>query len=327
MSDINSASYLANLYDENYEDVRLATILGQLSSAIASIAAFTLFADHDGEPASNYAGRAVGAKTKKRKRRDMDDYLGSMDPKLFRRKYRMDKSSFYRLLDIIEDRLPRTGEKRSRGATPNGPITKAARLSMALRYCAGGDPLDIADLHGVNPDEVTNSLWSVVDAIHESPQLDIKFPETYEEQMGLAQGFRQKSAIDISCCVGAIDGILIWTHRPSERDVKVIKFGSTKFFCGRKMKYGLNMMAVCDSRGRFTWVEARFPGAASDYYAFEDSHLKRKLEVEGFLRPGLCLFGDNAYVNSPFMCTPWRNVSAGPKRMPQLLPLSTQDKH
>jgi hypothetical protein len=65
------------------------------------------------------------------------------------------------------------------------------------------------------------------------------------------------------------------------------------------MKYGLNMMDVCDSRRRFIWVEVNMPGAASDFYAFDESALKAKLESDGFLRPGLCLFGDNAYVNTP----------------------------
>lgn len=131
--------------------------------------------------------------------------------------------------------------------------------------------------------------------------------------MEVMEGFKQKSAVDIDCCVGAIDGILIWMNKPSVKDVKVLKFGPTKFFCGRKMKYGLNMMGVCDSRGRFLWVEARFPGAASDFYAFDDSHLKKLLQEKGFLRPGLCLFGDNAYINTSYMCSPWRNVSSGPK--------------
>ena len=60
-------------------------------------------------------------------------------------------------------------------------------------------------------------------------------------------------------------------------------------------------------------MEVNMPGAASDFCAFDESALKQKLEAEGFLRPGLCLFGDNAYVNSWYMCTPWRNVSSGPK--------------
>jgi hypothetical protein len=50
---------------------------------------------------------------------------------------------------------------------------------MALRYFAGGDPLDISDFHGVHDDEVLRSVWFVVDAIHASPELNIKFPESH----------------------------------------------------------------------------------------------------------------------------------------------------
>lgn len=285
-------------------------MLGQVSSAIASIASFFNL-----ESITNdlLKGRAIGSCTIKRQRRNMDTYIGGMNDRNFRRKYRMTKEAFWTLLDIIERHLPSSGEKRKRGAVPNGPITKAARLSMALRYFSGGDPLDIAEVHGVSEIEPLESVWNVVDAIHKSPELDIVFPETHDAQMQCAQGFKAKSQIDIDCCVGAIDGMLVWLNKPNTNDQQVIGFGPTKFFCGRKMKYGLNMMGVCDSKRRFIWVEVNMPGAASDFYAFDESYLKTKLDAEGFLRPGLCLFGDNAYVNSSRMCTPWRNVSKGPK--------------
>lgn len=217
-------------------------------------------------------------------------------------------------MDIIEHHLPSTGEKRNKpGGVPNGVVTKEARLSMAIRYFAGGDPLDIADIHGVSPIEVVRSVWDVVDAIHLSPELKITFPETWEEQTETMLGFKSKSRIGIDCCFGAIDGMLVWMNKPTVHDQLALGFGPTKFFCGRKMKYGLNMLGVCDSKRRFIWLEVRFPGAASDFYAFDDSHLKKKLDEVGFVRPGFCLFGDNAYVNSPYMCTTWRNVSSGPK--------------
>jgi hypothetical protein len=184
---------------------------------------------------------------------------------------------------------------------------------MAIRFFAGGDPLDIAEMHGVGDDEPMSSVWEVVDAIHKASELDIKFPETHMEQTELMLQFKEKSSIDIDCCVGAIDGMLIWMNKPTTSDQKAIGFGPAKFFCGRKKKYGLNMMGVCDSRRRFIWVEVRMPGAASDFYAFDESDLKKKLDKEGFLRPGLCLFGDNAYINCFFMCVPWRNVTNGPK--------------
>lgn len=41
--------------------------------------------------------------------------------------------------------------------------------------------------------------------------------------------------------------------------------------------------------------------------------MKSMLEKNGFLYPGICLFGDNAYVNSSYMATPYRNISLGPE--------------
>jgi hypothetical protein len=52
---------------------------------------------------------------------------------------------------------------------------------VALRYCTGWAPLDIADIYGASPDEATESVpvSVIVDAIHKAPQLEIKYPERY----------------------------------------------------------------------------------------------------------------------------------------------------
>ncbi len=254
-------------------------------------------------------GRKPGAKTQKRVRLDVDEVFRTMDARVFRRKYRMDKDSFYNLLYIIKEHLPSTGEDRTRGAVPNGVITHSSRLSMALRIAAGGDPLDIAGYHGVNNDEPMASFWNVVDAINNSPQLNIVFPDNPAEQEHLAREFKRKSEIGIDCCIGSIDGILIWIHKPTEADCDDTGVGPKPFFCGRKKKYGLNMQAICDARRRFLWVDIHFPGATSDFFAFEQTDFYKRLEA-GLLHPGLCIFGDAAYVNAPYMCVPFRNVQA-----------------
>ena len=41
--------------------------------------------------------------------------------------------------------------------------------------------------------------------------------------------------------------------------------------------------------------------------------LFHKLEKPGFLATGLCLFGNNTYVNTPYMATPFKNVGSGSK--------------
>ena len=310
MSDFGTNDFGRHLYNEQFADdlqrCQRSTFVSDVGSLFASIAAFT----STDALLIGGKGRVPGSKNVKRQRLDLDERLKSMDQKLFRRKYRMGYDSFYRLLDILEPYLPGTGEKRKTpGGVPNGPITKSARLSMALRYFAGGDPADICDNHGCDIGEPIKSVWFVVDAIHKAQEMKIDFPKTHEEQSMVAEGFKAKSEISIDCCVGSIDGILIWIHKPGKHDVKAIKFGPAKFFCGRKKKFGLNMQAVCDARGRFLDVEIKYPGSTSDYFAFDQSELKSMIERKGFLRPGLCLFGDNAYVNAPYMCVPFRNIA------------------
>ena len=71
------------------------------------------------------------------------------------------------------------------------------------------------------------------------------------------------------------------------------------------------MQAVCDDRRRFIDVEISHPASTSDYLAFVTSKISHKLESKGLLREGLSIYGDNAYMNSPFMTTPFKAVSCG----------------
>lgn len=56
----------------------------------------------------------------------------------------------------------------------NGKIYKATRLSIALCYLSGGDLYDIMLTHGMSHRTIFDSLWSVIDAIHQCDQLNIK---------------------------------------------------------------------------------------------------------------------------------------------------------
>lgn len=70
--------------------------------------------------------------------------------------------------------------------------------------------------------------------------------------------------------------------------------------------FELNMQTTSGTNQIFLDVEIKFPGAASDYYAFDESALKQKLEHKGFLRPRLCLFvWRQRHVQTPYMCTPF----------------------
>jgi hypothetical protein len=138
-------------------------------------------------------------------------------------------------------------------------------------------------------------------------QLTFLYPICHNKQREIARGFKSKSRPDFACCAGAIDGMLLWIKRPSEEKCEIAtSCGSTKFFCSCKHKFGLN-------QGHFLDVSIGHPASTSDYLSFSTSAFREKLEKEGFLTAGLCIFGNNAYVNCSYMATPYKNVGSGSK--------------
>ena len=257
-----------------------------------------------------------------RTRRYVSSIMDELGPYYTLRAYRMPSvDSFWKLHRLIHPymrvgRRRTTGEsskKNEKNGAPNGIIPLTSRLSAApIRYFSGGDPVDIALVHGISHTEVFNSAWRVVDAVNKCPELDIKYPNSFAEQRKIARGFQKRSKPGFACCAGAIDGMLLWIEKLTMEQCEAAKCGRKKFFCGRKHKFGLNLQAVCDSEGRFLDLDIAHPGATSDFLAFSTSSFHTRLE-NNLLAPGLCIFGDNAYVNCSYMATPYKAVSSGCK--------------
>ena len=51
------------------------------------------------------------------------------------------------------------------------------------------------------------------------------------------------------CCAGAINKMLVWIEHPSEIECNIAKCGSSKFFCGKKHKFGLNLQRTSTLKG------------------------------------------------------------------------------
>jgi hypothetical protein len=250
------------------------------------------------------------------KRRTIDSIIRELGDHYFRRAYRMTKKDFFKLVAILRPSLvnKNTANKQVKKRAPNGPISPETRLSIALRYFAGGKAYDIALVHGVSHSSVfERCIWPVVEAINHCTDFDINFPEDHDEQVKIAGEFKAKSAPGFDVCVGAIDGILIWTEQPRKKDSDAMKCGAKRFFCGRKHKFGFNMQAICDAKGNFLQVWIKNPGSSSDYICYVRSKFYDKLLTPGFLAEGLALFGDNAYVASTFMVVPYKGARKGPK--------------
>ena len=244
-------------------------------------------------------------------RRSVKSIFRELGPYNTRRAYRMKEATFWELHRRLYKKMkynarpPSSSKKKCKNGARNGLITSPTRLSCAIRYFAGGSPYDIAIAHGVSVRSVFVSVWRVVDAVNNTPTFDIIFPN-HDQQQTISERFKAKSIAGFDGVVGCIDGMLLWIEQPTKADCAIAGVGPKKFFCGRKKKFGLNLSATVDDLRRFIDVDISHPGATSDYLAFAVSSLKRKLDV-GLLAEGKYIFGDNAYVNSIQMVTPYKS--------------------
>jgi len=243
-----------------------------------------------------------------RDRSSMLQFKALLGDHYFQRAYRMSLDQFNNLVTMLVPHLPPKA-----GSGPNGKISVELEVSASLRYFAGASMYDLIISHGMSHSTLFNSVWRVVSAINKCVELCITFPNDHSDQKRLAAQFLTRSAAKFNNCVGCIDGLLIWTEKPMERELELTKCGSKSFFCGRKSKFGLNLQGVCNSDGKFTAVWILHPAASSDYISLIQSQFYEKISTPGFLAPGLVVFGDNAYVLTDFMVTPYKNVRAGPK--------------
>lgn len=288
-----------------------------------------------------HSGNRKGKAARPRARRSVEEIYQCLGPIYFRRAYRMSYDDFWilhkKLHDGIKKALSKAAltsaarkmndDRHGKGKgnyeskkscnyrtppVPNGPIKTSARLACALRYFAGASCYDLVVQYGISLEEVRNSIWYVVEATNRLPEFFIRYPSGKEQQQKIADDFCLASGVGFKNCAGAIDGILVWIQKPSGTEAEAAGIGLKKLFCSRKNKFGLNCQAVSDKRGRFLDISITYGAASSDCLAFEASDLHRRLEM-GLLKRGFVIFGDNAYINSAYLATPYPNVSGGSK--------------
>jgi DDE superfamily endonuclease len=127
------------------------------------------------------------------------------------------------------------------------------------------------------------------------------------------QASRRKAKPTFGCAVAPSMGFSYgWRNLPTH-PVKKQAVAPRSFTCVRKKKFGMNMQGTVDHHRRFLHIGVWYPASTSDYLAFSTSNLSHKLEKPNFIALGLCLFGNNAYVNTLYMATPYKAVRSGAK--------------
>jgi hypothetical protein len=104
---------------------------------------------------------------------------------------------------------------------------------------------DICCSYGIHAHEVYKSVWIVVDVLNKA--FTLEYPADEVQQRAIAAKFQEKSGANFGSCAGAIDGFLVWIHKPTPEDCRQAETENGVFYCGRKKKFGLNCQLVADA--------------------------------------------------------------------------------
>ena len=253
---------------------------------------------------ANVCNKRTKAKNRIRDRQYALRTMQEMTDFEFERMFRVTRSGFSKLLQIIKPDMERS-ELRAI-ASSGSAITDVAALGATLRYLAGGSYLDIAAFFGLDSVNFFNKnyvVWRVFDAINTRLPLGFSLDPEYLEQT--AKEFSTYSHGRMKGCVMAIDGWVCKTRQPRKAEVGLC----VSSYRNRKHCWGIICLAGCDARCRFNLFASKWSGGTHDYLAWETCAFKKILEEQ--LPEPYYVIGDEAFVNTDNFLIPWSGRSLG----------------
>jgi len=192
-----------------------------------------------GNPKGNKSRPAVD----RMPRMDWDKFVDRLDAcALWKRFYRMSKASFFELLSHVRADLERDDAQAQR-STHGGAVSPEQRLSITLRYLAGGAYQDISIMHGIVHSTFYDVVKTTLRSLDACPALKITYP--LYDIPGLkrvAAGFLNiaPSSDVFNTVVGALDGWLCACQLPNGKHCK-----NPMAFATRKDMFAWNVQAIC----------------------------------------------------------------------------------
>ena len=156
---------------------------------------------------------------KQRRRMDMEERIAHLEdeygPNEFQETYKVSVPEFRDLAMALEDYMAMVSHK---GVCSSGSAVSAQlRLSMFLRYVAGGQVKDIIHMHGVHNSTFYQAIWQVVDFINDT--IPLAYPLGDDSTLkSIADGFCVITRGVITKCGGCLDGIAIKIRCPRTCD-------------------------------------------------------------------------------------------------------------
>ena len=275
-----------------------------------------------------------------RERVPWDQFRDSLSSRQFRRMFRMEKSCFEELCNVIIDEVgekefksqlyintvlnvpqeqvatPRLKRMRSmyhaQRATSGGYICGEVKVAITLRLLSGGSYLDLAALYNVGYSHIYEifhhciSEWICRDEVIKFPGID--YLDDFNAMQRTADLFRNSGCHGgiLNGCIGALDGWIVKIRCPRESDGVG---GTDEFYC-RKGFYGINVQAIVDKNKLIIWRAIQCRGSEHDSKAFKKSDMYKKLqEVAGnLLAKGFYFMGDSAYSIRSYLLVPFDNA-------------------
>ncbi|XP_013381198.1 putative nuclease HARBI1 [Lingula anatina] len=221
--------------------------------------------------------------------RDLFDFAGATEQELIER-FRFSRNSILYLENLLHNQIAPETER-------NHSLSVREQLLIALRFFASGSFLQVVgDTVGPSKSTVSRVVRKVALALCEHQADFIKFPVTPQASAGMSDGFFLRIA-GFPGCICCIDCTHVRIQAPSENEPA---------FVNRKNFHNINVQAVCDHKGKFTNIVAKWLGSVHDSHVFNTSSLGRELARHNTSELGT-LLGDSGYACKPYLLTPYLN--------------------
>ncbi|XP_049301832.1 uncharacterized protein LOC125775362 [Bactrocera dorsalis] len=237
--------------------------------------------------------------TKQRKNQFWEHDCQRNGSAFFKENFRMDRSSFDKLCDIL-----RPLQKKDTNYRKAIPIEKRVAITL-FALGSSAEYRSIANMFGVGKSTVCEILLEFCPEIWRllQPSCFKMLPLNRENITELVTGFE---VIGFPQCLGAIDGCHIEIHPSSDEAVDYYNY---------KGWYSTVLMALVDAKYRFTYINVGSPGRCNDSQIYETSSLKKEMdscpllsemsrEISGVNVP-VFIIGDSAFRFSKQLIKPY----------------------
>lgn len=211
----------------------------------------------------------------------------SYDDMEFSRHFRMSRTTFTKLLEILSPFMPTPYSGFGKSVIP-----PRERLYIVLWYVASNETYrQLACRFGTTDSVIHESVEQTLQLLVDKLAHEVKFPATDMECKAVAARFQQKNGFP--GIVGAIDGTRVNISRPkTEPDAWV----------DRKGHHSISITAVVDSDKRFLYYSVGCPGSLHDQRVLRLGYLTERLAP---LSNIYHLIGDSAYHLTTKMMVPY----------------------